>query len=308
MALQDGGWLYGRDANWASPLTGLRYRELIDSGQATFGLNSGADRKFIVNYDRVSAFVDDLLGYGWWLSSGTLHRHSLPDPHPLFARMYAVGASIQPFGKASVADNIDYISTPLAMVTAHYEPTEYYVKADNEVTAETQRFCSFKYGFQTQALTLQGGMKFETTGRILSAQPAIRQQILTLQVIWNNVPGLDDNPFVVPTQTNILALEGKINSATFLGFSPGTVLFAGADPVMSKPRLATLQQEGLYTWQIAYTFQIRDNGVSPLYAGEHQGWQYVFDIVSARYDRMRSVLGNTMAYQTGDLNTLFSIN
>lgn len=307
-------WTYGRTpTNWMdSSLGTLVYREEVDSGKVQFAPSgSTAERTFYVDYNDVDLFVDHLLGYGYWDSTTKITRKELPDEHPYFARMYAVAASVEPFpqGRAAVmASPINFTGKPFAKVVAQYEAPDYKVATDAEIVYEWQRFCSFKYTFQTQQLTLTGSMQFEATQRKLSVQPAIRSQVMVLQVTWHNVPALDDNPFQVPTQSAILDLEGKLNSSSFMTFDAGTVLFAGLDPVMSKPRCtSTTGEEGLWTWNIVYTFHLKDNGTSDLY-GEKQGWQYTFDLQQGRYDRLRSVIGNQLAYQTGDLNALFTID
>lgn len=314
-------WTYqtGNSTKWGDDGIGDHaYRELKDSGRAQFSSNnSNAERNFIIDYDQVDDFVRDLLGWAKW--TGTALQRVLPDRHPFFINQYATSASVELTGQPDFDDVENFIKKDFWIVRATYEPVLYYVKADNQVTAESQRFCSKKYQTQTQLLTSSSGFKFEGSGKSLAQQPAIKVNNLQLQLTWHLVPSKDGDPFSIPVEDKILALQAKVNSVTFLGYEPGTVLFLGCDPQASKPKVPnpTGDTTGLYSWDITFVFGIRNEGVS-IY-GERIGWQYSFDhtfpvpansLLPGRWDRLRSVVpppkGNLPAI-TADLNALFSI-
>lgn len=295
-------------AGW--PDTGLGtlvYGELKDSGNAGFGVNnSGADRHFIIDYGEEEVFLLDLLGWSFWQSNALKRR--LPDQHPLFTNFYATSATLEPWGAPAKNPDIPFIKKKFWKVSAQYEAVDYAVLADADVTSETQRYCSFKYGFQTQFLTTTSFFQFEASRNKIGTQPAVRTAQMQLQLTWHNVPSLDAEPFKIPVESKIKALQGKVNSDTFLGFPAGTVQFVGADPQFAKPRVSsTVGDPGLYSWDITYTFLIKDEGESPLYAPERIGWQHSYDLKENRWDRVRSIVGNELPFQTGAFAGLFTI-
>lgn len=301
--VEDTGWTEDGIGDYA-------YRELIHTGKAKFGMNqAGGQRIFLVDFNNAGKFIDDLLGYGRWNGAGTAINRVLPDLHPLYRNFYATSADVEPWGQYDVDESIageGIYKTPFMKITAEYAPVDYHVLDDESVSSEQSRFITFKYGYQAQFLTLSGGMVFEQTGQLLNAQPTIRSQVQQFSMLWHQVPPDPADVFKVPTNDKILALQGTLNNATFNGFSAGTVLFLGADPVLNRPALGdALGYSNLYSWDITYNFQVKDEGAS-IYS-EEAGWQYVLDIKNNRFDRVRSKIGNNLAYETGDFSQLFSI-
>lgn len=306
-------WTYDTSTgNWGETGIGtLKYRELKDSGTASFGSNnSGAERLFIIDYGEEEVFLLDLLGWGFW-QSGALKRR-LPDQHPLFTNFYAVSASLELIGAPAKNPDIPFIKKKFWKVRAQYECSDYAIKADADVTSETERYCSFKYGFQTQFLTKSSYFQFETPAanglqNKVATQPAIRTSNLQIQLTWHEVPTQESEPFKVPTESKIRDLQGKVNQDVFLGYSPGTVQFVGAEPVFGKPKVSsTVGDDASYTFDITYTFLIKDEGQSSLH-GERIGWQYSYDLKANRWDRLRSIVGNELPFQVGTLAGLFTI-
>lgn len=305
-------WTYNTEGvteeeDWTEELGDKTYAELVPTGHATFGAGvGGAQRVFLVDFDQTGKFLDDLLGWGQW--NGFKIKRVLPDLHPLYRNFYAAKADCRPYGVMSTNETLyaePIYSAPFMRIEVEYSPVDYDVLDDEETGTEQDRFVSYQYGYQVQLLTLTGGMKFES-GAPINQQPAIRSQVQQFQMIWHQVPSTLAEPFKVPTEAKILDLQGKINSAPFQGYDPGTVMFLGCDPKINRPALGDEFGFGsLYTWDLVYSFQVKDEGPSTLYVGDEIGWQYVFDVKNNRWDRLRSIIGGNLPYETGNLNNLF---
>lgn len=303
-------WTYVETSKQSDQLGDLEFQELAAPNAGTYTPNNSAEpRVFIVKWSSRRAFLEDLLGWAFRKNGGGISR-VLPDPHPITANFWAYSAKVEGVGTAGWQEG-DYptdkpgkiIAWTCAKIHAEYRPLPYAVKADANVTSELQRFVS--RGTQSASdymTTSTGGMKF-LQSKILLAQPPGR--IIgnrTVTYTWHWVPAAPSDPFVVPNEATFDSLIGKVNSTTFDGKPPGTVLFLGYDPRLTLPLIS----DNTYYWEIELQTLQRDYGLVAA-TGEHAGHNYLFDQANGRWDKVLSTTGQTL-YEAADLNNLFVIN
>jgi hypothetical protein len=218
-----------------------QYLEYKESGKEQYSPGaSTANRVFLVAWAYSTDFIDDLLGYSYLDGSNNIRR-VLPDEHPTSDKFFAEDCSVEGIGKLGETISGTAHFT-LAKITANYKPRDYAVLADEKITTELDRFVTRGYAFNGDFLTLQNGMRFVTSGRVLNAPPARITTSIELHYTWHDVPAKPSLPFVVPNWAAISSCFGCVNSTTFdpngAGYSPGTVLFAGVDPKMVTNKLA----------------------------------------------------------------------
>ncbi len=223
---------------------------------------------------------------------------------------YAMNASVEGkgvLGKSALAGSVDWT---IAVITCEYRPVDFAVLDNSLISSspggELARFCTRKYAFAADYLTLEGAMKYVTRPdhTALQVPPAKITGNITKTITWHEVPAKIANPFTPQNIANITTCLGKVNTETFDGNLPGTVLFVGVDPQMVTPKLSTTQ----YTWEISLSFLVRDNGLCAA-TGEEAGHQYRYDTPNQRWDLITSdgTLGGPRVYETADLNNIFVI-
>jgi hypothetical protein len=298
--------------------------------------SSAAEVVYFVDWSVRAQFIEDLLGYAQLSNYGNISR-VLPEQHPELENFFATDISkVQSWGVDS--DDTGFVNIPLAKITASFRPLSYALVADQDlpetdsnIPDETQRYCTFAYEPHSELLQVGlGGFKFCT--QINNANPVLQQppSILTgsigLKIIWHQVPTKYDpqdttRQFCPPTQFVGLQLAGTVNEYTFLGYSPGTVLYLGMQPRLVMPRFGDPAFAHDYHFEIEYSFLIRDNGESQVQGdtdpegnqsqcGHNYLWQP--KLSPARYDLVTSGPnagdpdGDRM-YQYADLYQLFQI-
>lgn len=320
-------WFYNNDDE------DFGYHELVETkGKGAVSNDaSSLERSFKVAWNNVPRFLDDLLGYACKsISAFTGLSRVLPDQHCIYPNFWAMEATVEGIGQpsytfydratgepyitnsssssATCQDCCDTLSYPFAKITATYKPVDYAILPDTSVTSETERYCTFTYGYSSEFMTLQQGMFFETTGQVMQGGAGKVQFVTTLNLVWHIVPASTGSPFVPPTEAAVTALAGKINAAPFLGYEAGTVLFLGAEPKLRLPKLsANLCPDTTLYWDVGYSFAIKNN--SPTSDFEAGGWNYFYEISLGVYDPVWSKKGGTgnQIYETGDFTQLFTL-
>jgi hypothetical protein len=304
------------------------YKELKESGKEQYSPGAAtANRVFMVNWDYRPDFLDALLGYSYLDGNNSIKR-ILPDEHPEIDNFFAEDATVEGMGVLGASD-LDSISWTNAKIATNYKPRDYFVKADNQVTSEQDRYTSRTSTFAGEMLTLQNGVKFVSSQRVLSAPPGRLTATQDVQMTWHEVPALPNNPFVIPNLTAVTNCMGKVNSVPFdvngFNYPPGTVLFYGIDPKMVTGKLAgdtATNPNGNYHWEITMKFLYRNNGYVTVTQGgssssgggagsisEYAGHNYFWEMSLGRFDLVTidGRINGQRIYLTADLNTLWTI-
>ena len=278
-----------------------QYKEYRESGKENYSTgNSGAVRVFLVAWDVRADFLDDCLGYSYLDGELEIHR-ILPDPHPEIENFYASEASVEGLGVLGTSE-AGSIQWTTAKITVPYRPLPYAVETDADTDTELDRYVQRMYAFNADYLTINGVMKFATSGKVLSNPPGRITGTQELTYLWHEVPGKSDDPFSPPNIDTVDSCYGKVNSSSFDDYPAGTMLFLGCDPQMVTPRLAS---DNFY-WNISLKFLHRDNGIGA--DGGQAGHNYIYDVANARWDKLvDNATGTHTIYETADLNTLFTI-
>lgn len=287
-----------------TPLGSSNYREMHDgTGEGSISPDSSTHtRIFLVDWGQMPDFYDDLLGYAT-LGGGSIIR-VLPDEHPLFPGCFARNATYKPWGVKRLETTDHFINPPYAMLTATYEYVPFNVLADEDIEGEYDRFVEWTLEPQSEFLQLQGGTKFETTGRVLTESPGRIVHTTTITAIWHDVPAFDeDDPAYPPNSSKFDAARGRVNDSDFLGYHAGTVMFVGCSGAkMTRPRLS----DGARMWTLPLQFAIKDEGFGA--QGDIAGWQHLYDVQTDEWDKVLSAKTGNEIYPTADFNDLFVID
>lgn len=282
-----------------------------------------------VRWDLRGNFLADMLG---WTeadpdpNTGRLKRH-LPEKHPTYSWLYAMGADMKGWrgipgqdsqGRLQIDERTAAGAAPTlgasagngwAVYEVTYRPPDAYMKQDDEISSELERFVVRDYRFAIENLTLPGqGFKYGTAGE--TGQPA--GTAIPAGVAGKTIPGQTIRPF--PTMTiqytwrqlpqinldKIQAAMGKVNSATFdntpgvanTGFGAETLLFHSVEA--RRKRHATSD----YYFELVFSFLYRATGWNKLYHRSESTFFKVVDVAGS---------GNGI-YQTYAFADLFKFN
>lgn len=168
---------------------------------------------------------------------GVLKR-TLPAFHPVHCWAWCHSVQIQ--GQGFDGDDDDAViwefqNTPAKwdhyVVTASYDMPKYNIYYDDSVTYEYERFLSKEYFPHTELVSIETGcIDLDAPGTDWDNKPppglqvAFRRETAGIKLIWHRVPleyvQEDDDGFPL----KLLQVQGRVNSATFLGSLPETLL------------------------------------------------------------------------------------
>lgn len=296
-------WLYTTKRNdqaWDS--NEYKVMNASPSGEGTISAESTTFTfTYMVEYDNVDHFVDDVLGYSivqGTSSSATMSR-VLPEQHPFVSTAYAVRASFRTAGIP-----LEVFQWNKAVVDVVFDVVDYPVLSDSEITSELQRFVSIKVKSKTEFLSVQGFLKFVDGGSPplpLNAQPGFLVPSQIIEMVWRRLPESPAGGIALsPLQIRVNQSLGHVNVAPFLQYKRGQVLFLDADSKLSFPTL----ESGTQFWDQTLTFAVRygDNTVG-------SGWNQFFNTTANQWMVVTTtgLAGGTKIYQDDiDFNQTFS--
>lgn len=305
-------WVYAPVTTAIQDLGSTEYKEADGSDTFETGEADGEiTRIFYTSWDVRSSFMDAVLGYSVNNGNGTLSRPSLPDQHPAFKNYYATKVKLEKVGMPDRYETSSKLPRYLAAkFTVTYTPVTYHVTDDEHTDNELQRFVTREYVPGADYFTVNGGMKFTTSGVVLSQQPAKITTFLELNYTWHKVPAKPGNPFVPPNVQKISDCVGRINSEVFdlegMNLAPGTVLCLPPETRLVPPRVTSGNPDNNYQWEIMFKFLYRENGYG--LDGNLAGHQYLYDQANAGWDKVVSTLSGQPLYEEEDLNILFTLD
>ncbi len=306
-------WTFDGPHTDAIPIGDFTYRERTDSYTGNLGDNSTATRIFLVDWSMQSLFIDDLLGFATVTTTGGLAR-VLPEEHPDYSYFYATDVSVKPVGRPGTT-GVNQSTYDVAEIAVTYKPLPYAVREDDDIETELDRFVSRTPQVKAEYLTYNNtGMKWvggALDGQSLQFTPGIIVPGMTQTYTWHTVPAVlptfDDanSEYRIPTLANALPLLGKCNATEFDGQPPGCVVLTQVDGKMVMPKL----KDGFYYWEIVYTFDMKNYGVSVDNPSEYAGVNYIYCPADGNF-HLVTVDGTPTGrriYTSGELNQLFVI-
>lgn len=346
MALSDGGWTLLASDDIGPPYGNQKYTEYEESGDFTVSAdNASVTKIYQVDHAYRLNFANYLYGFSTYANEAggnyAINR-ILPEQHDEWINYYCRdmnGKTYAPTG-TTVVGGVTLGTWKMSRVTAVFAPRNFAVLADGAIGSitytnpvdgnsytspnELNRYCTRAYHYVLQQLTTQGLMQFISRWKVVDGvnkqvNPALDtapgQMIVYLEkeITWYQVPArqVGYNMFEPPNRTTVERLGGCINSTTFDGHNPGTVVFVGYQPTLRMPNLST----GLYTWDITYRFLVQDHGQQTItdYQGNNYtgyvGPDWIYDTLYNRWDLISSdgTVNGYPLYPTKDLNALFAL-
>lgn len=330
MALEEQGFVVTTKAAY-EPWAVNEYRILGKGHGSGFGTfmpdGSQATITYICEFNYYREFLVAVLGFTARGGTGgdTLFRSypdgSLPERHPHTFNFYAVSAEVEPLGADDEVNNPteDINNLPIwskAAVKVVFRAPSYAVLEDDAgYTYEYERFTTVDTEVQSDYLTIsQTQMTLVSDGVTQLEQgygitvPCIRQKWT-----WHQLPALETGygpDLVTPPMLNTCKrLLGKVNSTTFNGNRPGSVLFTSVEVKRVLP--GTNTPNG-YFWDLTYHLAIKDQtGLSnPYTPGDAVGWQFIYNPLCPTLNGWDLPTSDGTAsgrklYETGDLHDLF---
>ncbi len=312
-------WTYNPSNTAVDQLGAFQYTEAKTSGTIKLGSNASLTRIFYIGFDEIAQFTSDLLGGA--IIDGTGINRTLPDRHPLYPTLYAIGdCSVEPFGVLGEDELNKTAHYTAARVTAEYRSPTFYIIDDASTSSELQRFVSRTYKVSGDYYTVNPlGMKFVSadpaTATVIQQPPGKVTGVMELTYTWHWVPAKPSNPFIPPNLATIVSNLGKVNNAVFdvgsLNAPAGTVLCLGIDPRMTSNKLKEGFADLNHYWEIVCTFLYRNNGTISVPGGGNitAGHQCLFNQGTGAWELITAdgTAGGGRLYQESDLNSIFSI-
>jgi hypothetical protein len=249
---------------------------------------------FIQNYSDVDDFINALMGAGSIsgpTSSNNIIRNS-PHQHPLSTNLFCVSASLaQGLGNPVLGANgyPDYDGG--ALIQAEYRPLPWDAitpDRNNSIDPSTSIvFCTQSIDFTTESFTIADHTFKYSAGVAVGTNTGVPAKfsipVTELVLTYHQVPYMP--------MTIVRNLRGKVNNATFLGATAGTVLFRGAKTER------TWNTDGTVTQNVQMMFSERSSlhPWNSLPSKTSLTWQSVTEDGTS---------GGTKMYETADLSPL----
>lgn len=275
---------------------GVAFKELGGSPQEQYTASGfRAWRQFLIAWEDREAFAAEVLG------TVAQHGASTGVPYPGKPSAFAVQIRYEPFdpdnpdAKAlgDLTEGLNSYSRSFAKATVQYRTLS---PRDREDGPENPRGTHLSYrmefGWEAQQL-VPAGWKWEDQPSAVVPEDLVLIKVLPVtehHLTWHQV--------LFPPWETIRSLQGKVNSAPFLGCPEGTVLFLGAEA-------SKLYRSGWelgaseFCWRIHYAFRER----SIKQAGQVYGWNHFWRPNPPGWAVLTNDAGPL--YEAADLNALF---
>ena len=272
------------------------FKELGGSPQEEYTLEGfRAQRQFLIAWDDRDAFAGEVLG------AVAQHGATTWVQYPGKPTAFAVRLRYEPFDPdnpdckalTDLAEGLNGYTSSFAKVTVDYQTVSPQDRQDGP-QAETGTHLTYRmeWGVEPQEL-LPGGWTWQDQPALPAPAdlvPAKAVPFTDHHLTWSQV--------IYPPWDAIRTLQGKINSAAFLGCAPGTVLFMGAEAnKLYRSGLETGASE--FCWRIHYVFRQR----ALKQGGQALGWNHFWRPDPPGWAVLQSAAGPL--YEAADLSLLF---
>jgi len=278
------------DFLFTDTFTAADWKESIAEGERRSDtisrVGSACRLTIICDFAKYKSAIKFILGYSWVDENFYLRRFT-PQFHPVFPWLYARAITNIEFAKFTVETNdegdglqiarstlhwtnaVPFAVYDFAKITIEFCEVRYDVLTDNET--ELQSNPTFGYQEWTRYVEripqsyvdlahIDGGQLAAfapTVGSPINGSPFIsapyilaRQEKSAWKLIWREVPEeflYDGNGF----SQKLAGIQKRVNSVTFMGRAPGTLLCESAIGEKNPAPVATDQQEGLsFTYDV----------------------------------------------------------
>ena len=267
--------------------------------------------------DKLKAFVSYALGVDYVGSDTKLHRVQ-PMYHPEWTSFWCDSiVSINGVGfRGDYTEMVIYLDqvTPAKwaffQVVVSFGMPPYHVLGDSEVTSEYQRYTAFKMTTDVELVsTPNGTVRYDAPGEQWDAQPSLmpvtRREGAGLRLTWYRVPAeFIHEPYKFPTK--LLAMQGRVNDATFFGQDAEVLLCKHVDLGDPYVMPITTDTSGQPYFMYDVTFDLMYQDPTPKgKAGEtRKGWN--FGIASDLQYYYAKTTGDVKIYTTYDFASAFT--
>lgn len=285
---------------------GINFEELENSPRIAInqqGVN--AIRVFKLAWADWQAFARELIGT--WRIIGGATQFISPIPFPGLPNLIVWEVSVEPFHPDSPDGNVavslgaftNTYTAGGAKVTAHYK-TQF--DEDNQDRPDLPpvpkgTYLTYSAELGAEVMTIPGrSFKWVGTAPVEKLPDDLNPGILVptgaFTLHWQRV--------LRPPWSAIRATRGKVNSTSFLGAPPGTVLFVGAQVT----RQFQFVVDGGF-WQVEYKFS---ENTKELTTGSKVGWNFFYKpekLGAEHWVEVQSQDDNTNPYLSADFAPLF---
>ncbi len=275
----------------AVTINGVFCNEEVNENSEQFDIIQGpqATKVYLCDWNQRWLVITGLLGLNTTTSIGGVITLQLPMRYPDFQQtavsMYAATLAVQGIG--SPYQNTYSVGYTAARITVNFRsfPWSFQGLSQNDFNNQIDPSHPYIYAeqnlsFTAETITVAGSqVKFQSSGEKLgSGSPwGFQSPIVNMQISIKYVP-------YIPAAEIIQATAAPINSTTYLGVSPGKLMFRGADTHQAR------MSDGSLTQSIDYTFSYRP--LAP--------WDYTYDGKNSIWDKVVALDGSDVI-QRSDL-------
>ncbi len=276
----------------------LVFQELGGSPREHYSLSGfTAVREFLVPWENRTEFVRAVFG----TSSLSLKQRRVI--YPGRKDVFATSLRFEPLDADAVnpremselgTDLVDYDGS-FAKAVVEYAMLDSQERKD---AAMPEDGTAITYAMKVVASDIEmapAGWKWSDTGAALSAATKFTKRVPVTEhhLTWSYVSN--------PPWTVISSAQGKVNSASFLGCAPGTLLFEGGEAnKLYKPGYGLDEGVQAFCWQIKYIFRelsLKGNGSA-------LGWNAIQRTESGSWATVSNTSGRPL-YDSTNFQTLF---
>ncbi len=273
-------------------INGVLCNEEVNGNSEQFDIVQGpqATKVYICDWNQRWSVVVGVLGFNSTVSIGGGITLNLPMRYPDFQQtavsLYAATVSVEGIGKPY--QNTYSVGYLTARITVNFRsfPWSFEGISQNDFNNQIDPTHPYVYAeqnlsFTSEQITVAGSqVKFQSSGLKLGSDSpwGFISPIVNMAISLKYVP-------YIPAGEIILATASPINSVTYLGVSPGKLIFRGADTHQAR------MSDGSLTQSIDYTFSYRP--IAP--------WDYTFDGKNSIWDKVVALDGSDIV-QRSDLS------
>ncbi len=271
----------------AQTIAGIVCQELVEAFGEGFDSTGGptARKGYLCAWVDRYTVANGLLGLSNTTNVGGGITLTTPAQYPQRTTMYATNIEIR--GAGPPTQGTQQLQYTYAVLMVSYQCLPWSFQGVDFMQLDYTHpfiYAEQSFNFTSEWITVPGRNTYYLTSwptKKLDQDWGFRSPIVNFTITLKYVPYL-------PVAQILIASQSPINSTTFLGCSPGFLLFNGADSH------STRAVDGTFTQEVSYSFSYRP--IAP--------WDYVFNGSLPGWDRVVDSAGNPIQ-QRSDISTVF---